>query len=275
MKIHHLNCGTMCPMCQRLVNGHGSWTKPGRMVCHCLLVETASSLVLVDTGMGSQDILHPAKQLGRAFVSITRPQLSMAETAIAQIRRLGYDPKDVRHILPTHLDLDHAGGLADFPHAKVHVYKPELEQITRPTLRDKVRFRAAQFAHHPHWVVHEAMDEPWFGFNSTVAIPALDVDIRIVPLIGHTKGHAGIAVQDKDKWLLHCGDAYFHHSQVTKEGPMSIGLAVFERLAQTYPEARANHVAKLRHLAQSQQDQVEMFCAHDLVEYERYGKRVG
>ena len=270
MKIHHLNCGTMCPMCQRLVNGHGSWVQPGRMVCHCLLIETASCLVLVDTGIGSQDVLNPASRLGNAFVAMGRPRLSMDETAVAQIRQLGYDPKDVRHILPTHLDLDHAGGLADFPHAQVHVYKPELDQIIRPTWRDKIRFRAAQFSHHPRWVAHETFDEAWFGFKSTRVIPELDVDIRMVPLIGHTKGHAGIAVQQNDKWLLHCGDAYFHHSQVSVNGKMPLGLAAFERLVQTYPLARANNVAKLCNLAQQHSQEVELFCAHDAVEFDRY-----
>jgi glyoxylase-like metal-dependent hydrolase (beta-lactamase superfamily II) len=38
------------------------------------------------------------------------------ETAVRQIERLG-SPADVRHILPTHLDFDHAGGLEDLPGA--------------------------------------------------------------------------------------------------------------------------------------------------------------
>jgi glyoxylase-like metal-dependent hydrolase (beta-lactamase superfamily II) len=36
-----------------------------------------------------------------------------------QVQRLGFDPRDVRHIVLTHLDFDHAGGLDDFPHATV------------------------------------------------------------------------------------------------------------------------------------------------------------
>jgi glyoxylase-like metal-dependent hydrolase (beta-lactamase superfamily II) len=57
---------------------------------------------------------------------------------------LGYQPQDVRHIVLTHLDLDHVGGLRDFPHAEVHVYAEELDNATaQATTMDRGRFRPA------------------------------------------------------------------------------------------------------------------------------------
>lgn len=44
---------------------------------------------------------------------------------VKQIDGRSYRIEDVRHIVLTHLDLDHAGGLPDFPHAKVHVHATE------------------------------------------------------------------------------------------------------------------------------------------------------
>ena len=110
MKVHHLNCGTM-----RL-------RVPGAMplVCHVLLVETGDGLVLVDSGFGLSDIADPARRLG--FVRhVVLPALNPDETAVRQVDALGFTPADVRHIVVTHFDLDHVGGLADFPHADVHV----------------------------------------------------------------------------------------------------------------------------------------------------------
>jgi glyoxylase-like metal-dependent hydrolase (beta-lactamase superfamily II) len=124
MRIHHLNTGTMCPIGRRLVNGTGGIWQRARMVCHCLLIETNDGLALVDTGLGLDDIAQPHR-LGRRWVRQTAPRLDPVETAFQQVKALGYSPNDVRHLLLTHLDRDHAGGVPDFPKAKVHVHRRE------------------------------------------------------------------------------------------------------------------------------------------------------
>ena len=55
MRIHHLNCATMCPVAGFLT-GHRGLGR-GKMVAHCLLVQTErDGLVLIDTGLGTRDI---------------------------------------------------------------------------------------------------------------------------------------------------------------------------------------------------------------------------
>src|SRR5215472_3288530 len=130
MKVHHVDCGTMCPLSARLINGRGGWFERSRMCCHCLILETNDGLALVDTGLGTADIENPRRRLGGAFVAITRARLDPAQTALAHVERLGFRRTDVRHIVPTHLDLDHVGGLSDFPDAAVHVFEPELRAAT-------------------------------------------------------------------------------------------------------------------------------------------------
>ncbi len=66
--------------------------------------------------------------------TLIRPRLEVAETALRQIADLGFRIDDVRHIVPTHLDLDHAGGLADFPEATVHVHAAELRAANNADL---------------------------------------------------------------------------------------------------------------------------------------------
>ena len=72
--IHHLNCGTMCPFGERLVNGEGSLLRRGRIVCHVLLIEGADGLTLLDTGLGSEDVRNP-RRLGLRFRGIAMPKL--------------------------------------------------------------------------------------------------------------------------------------------------------------------------------------------------------
>ena len=272
MKIHHLNCGTMCPICQKLMSGQGSYFKPAKLICHVLLIEHKNKLVLVDTGYGLKDIAQPKTRLGGLFLKLTRPKLDRQETAFEQIKQLGYSPADVTDILPTHLDLDHIGGAPDFPNATIHVYNKELDYALKPKLQDRLRFRKAQLQDVAKWQSHREVNAEWFGLDAIDLTEQLGFEAKIVPLIGHTRGHVGIAVKSENKWLLHCGDAYFHPSQITQNPQIPIGLAIFEKQVQTDQVQRIATQEKLRTLNLAHPE-IEMFCAHDPSELERYQSR--
>lgn len=269
MRIHHLNCGTMCPYGGRLFGGEGSPLHTADMVCHCLLIEAGDSLVLVDTGYGVADCREPAANLGRPLTALLRPRGDLAETALERIRFLGLDPADVRRIVVTHLDLDHAGGLPDFPAAEVHVFAPERAAALDPSLRERARYPAAHLAHGPRWVEHAAGGDRWLGFESIRVLPDLDAEVALIPLVGHTRGHVAVAVRDGDRWLLHCGDGYFHRDEVADPPSCPPGIALFEQLVSIDNAARRQNQERLRELAREHRDDVRLFCSHDPVELER------
>lgn len=123
MKVHHLSCGSMCPFAGKLLPG----IFPQEAGCHVLLVEAGNGLVLVDTGLGQRDF-DELKRL-RIMRHLLGVNGSAEQAAINQIRKLGFSPEDVHHIIPTHLDLDHAGGIVDFPSAKIHTLQRELSAV--------------------------------------------------------------------------------------------------------------------------------------------------
>lgn len=266
MRVHHLNCGSMCPLGQRLINGEGRWLGKAQMCCHCLLIEGRNSLILVDTGLGTADVAHPGR-LGVMFNQVVRPKLMMEETALHQIRALGFDPRDVQHIVPTHLDLDHAGGLGDFPSAQVHVFEREHDAaMNRPTLQEKGRYISAQWAHGPKWVRHSVQGDTWKGFEAMQALPGTDDEVLLVPLTGHTRGHCGIAVKSDAGWLLHCGDAYFYRGETEMDPTCPVGLQIFQKLVEMDGPTRLANQQRLRELKRDHGREVTLFCAHDPVE---------
>ncbi len=267
--IHHLNCGTMCPRGARMIAGEGGLLAPAKLVAHCLLIEGAEGLVLIDTGFGLDDVRKP-RQLGRVFGALVRPQLDASETATSQIRALGFDPGDVRHIVTTHLDLDHAGGLPDFPDAEVHLLGRELDAALHPGWQERLRYVAVHWAHGPRWVQHEGGGEEWFGFDSVRALPDSDEEILLIPLPGHTAGHTGVAIRKGDGWLLHCGDAYFHHGEVQTPPHCPPGPRAFAAFDQVDGEARRGNVERLRELAERHGKEVELICSHDVSTLARY-----
>lgn len=265
MRVHHLDCCPMRPYTERFIQGEGSWGKPGRMVAHCLLIETEGGLVLVDTGLGIDDVRAPLERLGRLFLLATRPRLDEANTALRQVEALGFRGSDVRHIVLTHLDVDHAGGLADFPAAKVHVYDAEHRAAMHPRTRmEAERYRPAQWAHEPDWQRH---DDDGEAFEGLVAVRAIvEPDVLLVPTIGHSRGHAAVAVRTGDGWLLHCGDAYFHHDEMRDPPTCPPGLRLFQRIVAVDNVSRLHNQRKLRELRAHTEGRVQVFSAHDALE---------
>ena len=267
MKIHHLDCGSLCPRGGRFFGGKGGPWAVAPMCCHCLLIEGEDGLVLVDSGLGVEDVADPGR-LGFLFNAVTRPRLEIAETARRQIAGLGFHVDDVRHIVPTHLDLDHAGGLVDFPSATVHVHAAELRAAREPTWRELGRYRSAQLAGVAKWDPIEGGGDDWFGFASVRALPGTSDDVLLIPLHGHSRGHCGVAVRTASGWLLHCGDAYFHHAEVATEGARApAGIRLFESLVNVDRTARLANQKRLKDLARRHGGEVRLVSSHDPAEF--------
>jgi glyoxylase-like metal-dependent hydrolase (beta-lactamase superfamily II) len=268
MRIHHLNCGSLCPRGGKMLGAAGGPFSPAPMACHCLLIEGDDRLILVDAGLGVEDVTEP-RRLGFMFRAMARPRLEVAETALRQVVDMGYRPSDVRHIVPTHLDLDHAGGIGDFPAASVHVFAAELSAASnRASLNERLRYRPAQIAAVKKWAPVKEEGETWFGFSAVRAIPGARDEVLMIPLPGHTRGHCGVAVRRSDDWLLHCGDAYFHHSEVEPDGGAAPkGLRWLQSLASVDNAERLANQTRLRELARLAAGEVKLICSHDLAEF--------
>lgn len=268
-KIHHLNCATMCPYNARLMSGAGGWTEPAQMVAHVLAIESGQGLVLVDTGLGVADCSNPART-GAFFRHVVRPAYRVADTAVERLKGLGFSPTDVSDIVLTHLDVDHAGGLGDFPRAEVHVFEAELDAALNPGVRERLRYIPEQWAHGPRWKSYSTGGDSWFGFDSVRAVEGADAEIAIVPLVGHTRGHSAIAVRDGEGWLLHCGDGYFHHGEIATPPTGPVGLKIFQALTEIDGKTRRRNQGRLRELAANHGDEIDLFCSHDPLDLERF-----
>ena len=251
MKVHHLNCGTIDP------------PATAQMVCHVLLVETDNGLVLVDTGFGSHDCADPARRLGPAR-HLIRPALHRDETAVRQVERLGFRRNDVRHIVVTHFDANHIGGLADFPEAQVHVTATEALAAMEPQSWDeKSRFRPIQWAHRPKIVKHNPDGEKWRGFAAAKELGEISEGIVLISMPGHTRGHACVAVDAGHRWVLHAGDAFFHCGTLDGESRVPRIVTTWEALiAFDRKRVHDNH-ARLTELYRRGDADLFIVCAHD------------
>jgi len=235
---------------------------------YCLLVEADDGLVLVDTGFGVQDYLKPSRMMA-GFLWLMGVPRKMEETALHQIQGLGFSPEDVKHIVFTHLHLDHAGGIRDFPGAKIHVFKGEYESAMSPKGLVERGCDATHWAHKPDWVLYDQVNEEWFGFPCMRVMGRDNPRIYLVPLPGHTRGHCGVAIASEDGWLFNCGDAAspFHrdldpHDYPADMQPLNIIPGWLSR------RLIGRHVPKLRNLIAEHSDEINLFSSHDIYSFE-------
>ena len=270
MRVHHLNCGCACPVGGRLFDG----VSPGpfaRVTSAVQLIETDQGLVLVDTGYGVGDVERPHARVSAFFRTLLNIRFRLEDTALHQVRALGWSARDVRHIVLTHLDFDHAGGIEDFPEARVHVLAREREAAEggRRGFVARRRYRPVQFDGVRHWRTYAAGGEPWRGFDAVRALDGLPPEILMIPLPGHTWGHAGVAIDTGAGWVLNAGDAYFFRGEMDLDRPhCSPGFAAYQRLMEVDRPRRLANQARLRDLKREAGAAVRILCSHDVVELE-------
>jgi glyoxylase-like metal-dependent hydrolase (beta-lactamase superfamily II) len=239
MEFHHLDCAPLRPL-----------LPPIAVTTLCTLADTGSEVILVDTGLGTGDCTAPSAKM-RIFTALTRAGSDVTNTAVHQIEALGYRPKDVRHILVTHLHLDHSGGLPDFPDALVHVYRPEYRAATRPRELQRLAYDPSHWRHRPRWCVHEEVEAGyWFGFDAIDIGEIRSATLLMIPLVGHSPGHVGVAIRTERDWLLHSGSAF---------PPGGLASVMPEW---TVSAARGPHIARLRRLVSEHAGEVRIIRSH-------------
>lgn len=267
LRVHHISCGSFHPPCALLVDGNGSLLSRASYVIHCLLIELPDSLLLVDTGLGEEDMAAPLRRLGPGMA--WGGGAARGTTALEHICRLGYKAADVRHIILTHLDKDHAGGLSDFPQATAHVHPAELAAaLRRAGVVERQRYNPAHFAHGPCWQpLDEAKRMDWQG-QPALRISGLTDSLLVLPLPGHSAGHCGVALHDGARWLLHCGDSVYHRAWLDGERPTAVIQLIEAMLQSSGPQRRSSRERVQQLVADGG---ATVFCSHDRLAFEQLG----
>jgi N-acyl homoserine lactone hydrolase len=165
---------------------------------YSFILERPDGLIAIDTGMTAL-ARSPRPRLQRRVV----PNPFVESEIGPAMRSLGLDPSDVRRVVLTHLDWDHAGGLAHFPGAEVLVHRPEHEfaQSLRGRWRYEPQLWPAGFAP----TIYDLDPEPYGPFPASKVLDT-DGEVRLVPIPGHSAGQVGVIVRSGDLRLFFCAD---------------------------------------------------------------------
>jgi glyoxylase-like metal-dependent hydrolase (beta-lactamase superfamily II) len=153
----------------------------------CVLVQTGSQNILMDTGYGSK--VPPKMQQA---LRLKRENGGLLEG----LARLGVQPNDIDLVINTHLHNDHCGGntylnadgnvQATFPRAEYVVQRREYEDATRPNERTRATY----------------LLENYVPLHERGQLRLLDGDADLAPGIrgvvtpGHTPAHMSVIIEN-------------------------------------------------------------------------------
>lgn len=142
--------------------------------------------VLVDTGVNPAVFTDAAKYWG-GLAKVFQPIGNEDSGVVVQLKKIGYEPKDIKYVVNTHLHFDHAGGNRFFPKSTFLVQARELECARNPENSEKGFIRA-------DW---DDDSLQYSEINGEMDIYK-DGSLTIIPMVGHTPGHQVLLVRLKN-----------------------------------------------------------------------------
>jgi glyoxylase-like metal-dependent hydrolase (beta-lactamase superfamily II) len=190
---------------------HWSWAPvPAYLIHH-----PQAGPILVDTALHPSVEAKPAANLGRAVAAATSFRMPNGDLP-TQLRGRGVDPKSIETVVMTHLHVDHASGIAEFPNATFVLSEREWEAATtvgRPLLHGYRR------AHFDYLFDYRTIDfdgpliDSYATFGRTFDLFG-DGSVRLALTPGHTDGHLSVVARLRQHDFVIAGDAVYTLDQL-------------------------------------------------------------
>ncbi len=176
-----------------------------RMAMRCLLIDTGTRLLLVDTGVGTKN--------GDKFRDLYG--LEGEQDLGVALRAHGYSTDDVTDVVLTHLHFDHCGGattrnaagvsVPTFGRARYWLQRRHLQWAQQPNAREAASFFAENIDPLVQSGQLELLDTPAFttGARHTL-VPGVD----LITFDGHTDGQQLVLVQAAGRQVLFAADLF-------------------------------------------------------------------
>ncbi len=184
----------------------GSLFKTRKLSHVSILIQHPKGTFVFDTGLGSN--IEGQFHDNFSFWDRQMFKFTTLESLKEILVKNEFTPDSIDFIIPTHLHFDHAGGIEDFPKARVWTTKEEYNHAISEEANPPAFIKEQYDAKFIKWkfinfnsIPYEVFEESYDVFN--------DGTIVLVKLPGHTKGSLGMFVN------LKSGKRYFFTGDLT------------------------------------------------------------
>jgi N-acyl homoserine lactone hydrolase len=177
-----------------------------------LVEHPGAGLVLIDTGLHPSVAVKPRENFGRVTLLAFRDlQMDAGQALPAQLRERALDPSAVKAVVMTHLHVDHASGISEFPGATFLVSRAEWHAAADQGPTHGYVRRQFDHAFDYRLLDFEATASPVMSFSGFAR--SFDVfgdgSLRVVYTPGHTLGHMSVVLRTARGEVLVAGDAMY------------------------------------------------------------------
>jgi len=182
-----------------------------RIPVPAFLVEHPSAgAILIDTGLHPSVAIDPKQNFGRLLGWNYRGlKMTAQDAAPAQLRARGLEAADVRFVLMTHMHVDHASAISEFPNATFVLSKQEWDAMIDGKVTEGYVKRQFDYAFDYRTVDFESTEtESFASFGRSFDLFG-DGSVRAVFTPGHTHGHMSFVLRLREREVLVAADAIY------------------------------------------------------------------
>jgi N-acyl homoserine lactone hydrolase len=223
-----------------------------------VIIHPEKGPVLIDAGLSkeqTQEGYYSIFRGGRTgFVwKAEENRLPREQELVPQLKKMGYAPQDVRHVVLTHLHEDHVGDVRQFRDAVVHVSEIEWQD------RERISY-AAGFSMITKWDFITFNSGKFASFNASQDLFG-DGTVILLPAFGQSLGHMGVFVNMGNYQMYIAGDSLYTLRHLATESIASFNYFGEEGLA-----VSADTIKRVAALQKDFPDLI-IIPPHDLFDY--------
>jgi glyoxylase-like metal-dependent hydrolase (beta-lactamase superfamily II) len=186
-----------------------------------LIRHPSAGAILVDTGLHPSVATDPKENFGSLGARFGNLTLAPGEDAPSQLRSRGLEPGEVPIVVMTHLHLDHASAISEFPSSTFVVSETEWKAAARGPSPLLNGYRRSHFDYAFDYRTvdfHRDSIDSYATFGRTFDLFG-DGSIRLAFTPGHSAGHISVICRLEKHDFVIGGDAMYVAGQLDGSDP--------------------------------------------------------